>query len=37
MEQTKFVLDAVMAIASGFAQKGVMVTLDKAKEFIDQY
>lgn len=36
MEPTKFVLDAVMAIASGFAQKGVMITLDKAKEFIEE-
>lgn len=36
MEPTKFVLDAVMAIASAFAQKGIEITLDKAKEIIGE-
>lgn len=36
MEPTKFVLDAVMAVASGFAQKGIKITLDKAKELIEE-
>ena len=35
MEASKFVLDAVMAVASGFAQKGITVTLEKAKELIE--
>ena len=35
MDASKFVLDAVMAVASGFAQKGITVTLEKAKGLIE--
>lgn len=36
MEPTQFVLDAVMAVATTFAQKGIEITLDKAKGIIEE-
>lgn len=36
MEPTKLVLDAVMAIATAFTQKGIEITLEKAKEIIGE-
>ena len=36
MEPTRLVLDAVMAIATAFTQKGIEITLDKAKEIIGE-
>jgi len=35
MEPANFVMDTVMAIATAFAQKGVEITLSKAKEIIE--
>lgn len=36
MEPSKFVLDALMAITTGFAQKGIEMTLEKARELIQE-
>jgi len=36
MEPTSFVLDALTAVVSGFAQKGVEITFERAKGFVEE-
>jgi len=36
MGTSKYVMDAIMAVASGFAQKGVEITIDRAKLLIEE-